>query len=255
MVGIRVDGQEVSVETLLRRMRARGMDQVLDELITEQLVEREAEEMGLQMFQMEVQVAANHFREKHRLLKSEDMRAWLAKRQITASDWQAMLEHDVLVQQLKLAKFANDVDRYFAENRLSLDRAIIGRIVVDSEGLASELVLQLREEGAVFEEMARRFSVQESTRLQGGYVGPVSRKDLGATVAPSIFGGKPGSIVGPTKSGKHFHILRLIELRPALLDEAMRQQILDMLFGEWLAAAKAKASIEIPQLQRVVAAI
>jgi len=220
--------------------------QFVEDAIEAMLISEAASQRGIHVSRDEVQEAANAFRERNNLLKAQDAIQWLEVRGVTVSEWQGWLEEQELIAKFKKAVFEPKVDTFFAEHKLDFDHATIGRIAAPSESLANELLLQIREEGAVFEEVARKHSVEKSTKDVGGYVGRVTRRDLVAAASSAVFGGKEGSVHGPFKAGKDYHIFRVIALHPATLDDATREQIKSRMFKEWLANARAKAAIEIP---------
>lgn len=252
---VRVNGDTIELHALIKRARARNQMQFLDDAINAAIIREAARQLEISVSKDEAQEAANEFREKHNLLKAENAIRWLEERGLTVSDWQATLVEDVLVAKFKQAKFGQKIESYFAEHKLSFDRATIGRITCGSEELASELLLQIREEGAVFEEVARKYSTDKKTRDTGGYVGKITRKDLPAAASSAVFGGKTGSAHGPFKIGKEFHALRVISLHPAHLDDETREEIMDRMFSEWLEDARAKAKIEIPLFDGVPAVV
>jgi parvulin-like peptidyl-prolyl isomerase len=252
---IKVNAETIRLHSLMQRARMRGQAQFVDEAINAALVLEAAREMGISVSRDDAQQAANEFRAKHSLLKAQDAIRWLEDRGMTVTDWQNALEEDVLIAKFKQARFGSKVDVHFAEHKLQFDHSTIGRIATTNENLASELLLQIREEGAVFEDIARKFSSDLNTRETGGYVGKVRRKDLGPAASSAVFGGKPGSVHGPFKVGKEFHVLRVIELHPAELDSETRKEVLDRLFNDWLADMRAKSNIEIPLYDSIPAVV
>lgn len=243
---IRINGETIGLSELLARARARGQTRFVDEAINVALLKDAAHQLDIAVSKEEAQGAANAFREKHQLLKAEDAMRWLNEKGLTVNDWQNMLEEDVLIAKFKTARFESKVPTFFAEHKLDFDRATIGRIIATNESLANELVLQIREEGAVFEDVARKHSIDPLTREVGGYFGKVRRKDLVAAASSAVFGGSAGSVHGPFKVGKEWHIFRTISLHPATLDHETREQIKDRMFNDWLADTRKKAHIELP---------
>jgi parvulin-like peptidyl-prolyl isomerase len=246
MTAVTVNGEAISLRALVQRARAHDQIKFVEDAITIALVREAARQLEIVVTKTEAQQAANEFREKHNLVKAEDAIRWLTERGLTVIDWQNALEEDVLVAKFKKIRFGPKVASYFAEHKLSFDCATIGRIVVATEGLGSELMLQLREEGAVFEDLARQYSTDRKTKEHGGYVGRVTRKGLGPVASAAVFGAKAGSFEGPFKVGKEFQVLRVIELHPAILDEGTRRIVEDRMFEDWLSEAREKATVEIP---------
>jgi parvulin-like peptidyl-prolyl isomerase len=234
----------------MQRALMRDKAQFLEDAIRGALIRHGAAEHGIAASRNELQSAANAFREKHRLLKAENMMQWLEDRRLSVTDWQGVVEEEVLAEKIKLTLFRPKVATYFAEHKLEFDVASIGRILVANEGLARELILQLIEEGASFEDLARRHSTDSKTKDLGGYAGRVTRKDLGPAASSAVFGAQAKATLGPFRSGKDVHIYRVIELHPSVLDDATQERIENVLFEEWLNKAREAAGVEIPLLDR-----
>ncbi len=251
----KVNGEVLSLRELVTRARARNQTQFVEDSITAALVRDAARQLGIEVTKAEAQQAANEFREKNGLVKAEDAIRWLNERGLTVHDWQDVLQEDVLLAKFKKARFGAKVPSYFAEHKLEFDCATIGRIIVSSEGLGSEILLQLREEGAVFEDMARQYSTDGRTKDHGGYVGRVTRKNLGSIASSAVFGATAGTFQGPFRVGKEFHVLRVIDLQPALLDEETRIEVENRMFAAWLADTREKANVEIPLFEATHAVV
>ena len=157
-----------------------------------------------------------------------------------------MMAADALLAKFKEVRFGPQAAQYFAENRLDFESALISRIHLSGEDLGRELVLQLREEDASFSDLAKLHSEDPKSKLQGGFIGRVVRKDLAAVVSSAVFGGKPGDILGPFKIGKAFQIVRVEALTPAKLTPEARDTAIEALYKEWLDETRPKVSIEIP---------
>ncbi|MGB3137212.1 MAG: hypothetical protein WBB18_10455 [Nodosilinea sp.] len=62
----------------------------------------------------------------------------------------------------------------------------------------------------------------------------MSRWQLKPDVAARVFGANLKETIGPLPSEENFELLMVEEFIQAELTPAIRQQILDQLFGEWL---------------------
>lgn len=144
----------------------------------------------------------------------EACRAWALGR------WEPALEREFLARQ----------DRYhllrYSQLRLT------------DKDLAHELGFQLREKEADFPELNFRHG-QAPERKRGGLMPDLPP----AAIPPPIYGIlrtlRPGQVVGPLRMGKEFVLLRLEASTPAVLDEAMRERLLQDLLEEWMAQGDA----------------
>ena len=174
---------------------------------------------------------------------------WLAEKHLTFEAWESLLEQSLIRQKLRETLTAGKVEQHFVENRLAFDSASISRLIVNDEGVARELRAQIVEEGADFHSLARSFSMDEATKLAGGYVGLVTRAGLEAAVEAAIFGAQPGKIIGPVKTDEGWQLIKLESLHPATLDDTLRETLKAQLFDEWLSERRRKAQISIPLLE------
>jgi parvulin-like peptidyl-prolyl isomerase len=101
-------------------------------------------------------------------------------------------------------------------------------------------------EGADFFSLARQYSIDESTRLAGGFVGRIERTQLPQAIAAHAFGAIPGTIAGPFEIDKKFYVVKIEEVYPAELNEATRARIEGILFEEWLSLRRKQANVQIP---------
>ena len=104
------------------------------------------------------------------------------------------------------------VEPYFAQHTLAFDEAEICWIFHTDKGVIDEVNLQIREDGADFYAMARRFSQDAHTRLGSGFLGRVRRKQLPKGIAARVFVASPGEIFGPEKVSKGFALYLVQEL-------------------------------------------
>jgi peptidyl-prolyl cis-trans isomerase C len=94
------------------------------------------------------------------------------------------------------------------------ERRRLRNIVVASRGDAGRLLRQLRR-GADFAELARRHSLDASTRAEGGGLGLVGAADLDAAYARTAFAGPAGTAFGPVHTASGWNVGRVEEIVPA----------------------------------------
>ena len=250
-IALEVNGEEVSLAEVLRLAKLTGELRFIRDALDAALIRQVARERRLEASDDELQQAADDFRIAHELHTAEATENWLAEKYLTFEAWEALLERNLIRQKLREALTAGKVEQHFVENRLSFDSASISRIVVSDEGVARELRAQIVEEGADFHSLARSFSMDETTKLAGGYVGLVTRAGLEAAVEAAIFGAQPGKIIGPVKTDEGWQLIKLESLHPATLDDTLRETLKSQLFDEWLSERRRKAQISIPLLEEM----
>lgn len=145
---------------------------------------------------------------------SEACRAWALDR------WEPALEREFLARQ----------DRYHLLRYSQLRLA--------DKDLAQELGFQLREKEADFPELNFRHG-QAPERKRGGLMPDLPVAAIPAAISGILRGLRPGQVVGPLRMGQEFLLLRLEASTPAVLDGAMREQLLLDLLEEWMAQGDA----------------
>ena len=99
-------------------------------------------------------------------------------------------------------------------------------ILVQDEKTAKEVLQQLKA-GKKFEELARKYSQDESNKLKGGDLGWATKDMYDPAFGNAAFAlKKPGELSGPVKSSFGWHIIQLLERdekRPLTAEQ--RQQL------------------------------
>lgn len=132
------------------------------------------------------------------------------------------------------ALFGQQVETYFAQNKVQYEQAILYRIVVPYRPLAQELFYQIEEEEISFFEAAHLYDIDEQRRLACGFEGKLSRWQLKPEVAAQVFGARPRELIGLIQTDAGFELLMVEDFMAAELTPETRQEILTHLFNEWL---------------------
>jgi parvulin-like peptidyl-prolyl isomerase len=67
-----------------------------------------------------------------------------------------------------------------------------------------------------------------------GLAVPLSQGELPDELSDAIQANRPGDVIGPLLIGDRWYIFRVEAFQPAELDEALKAQLKDELFEEWL---------------------
>jgi parvulin-like peptidyl-prolyl isomerase len=238
-----IDGVGLGIGELAQSIELRaGLQALVEQAIERRLVAAEIERRGLRVEALEVQGVVDAWRAERGLQRSEDTLQWLGARGLTPEALAA--EGLWLARRACLRReLARGTEQYFAEHRTAFDSAVIERIEVKEEAVAGELAVELEEEEASFEELARRCSVDAETARRGGFVGTVHRGELPAALTPAVFGARAGQIVGPLQVDGRWVLVRVIAVEAAVLDALTRQQIEERLYRDWLSAARALVDV------------
>lgn len=99
---------------------------------------------------------------------------------------------------------------FIAADRKVIDEALDARAKAKAESILAEL-----EGGARFEVLARKWSQDESNRNRGGNLGFFGRGRMVKEFEEAAFGAKVGELVGPVKTQFGYHIIQVLEKKPA----------------------------------------
>ncbi len=208
-----VDGREIREADFMELVQSigqnamqfqspQGQKQLIDELVTQELLYSEAKELKLDEEEEYVQ-ALEHMQAT--LLKQYAMRNLLSKITVTPEE----------------------VKTYFMAHRdafIKPESAKASHILVDSEEKAKEILAEIKD-GLDFTEAAKKYSSCPSAS-QGGDLGEFTRGRMVPEFEAATFAMQVGEISEPVKTQFGYHIIKLDELlpeQPAKLEDIENQ--------------------------------
>ncbi|MDA0838031.1 MAG: peptidylprolyl isomerase [Planctomycetota bacterium] len=231
-----VGDRSVTLGDLLVRIKATNNEGIIDQTVDAVVVRKCAEEMGISVSEEELQNAADEFRRKAGLVAATETNEWLESKGLTVDDFEKWMEDDLF--RLKLRKEVcteEKLRKLFTEHLLGFEKARIAVIVLDDEGVASELADQLEEGEAEFPVLAEKYSTHKETAQKSGYWGRVSRDALPGPVELAVFADDVPEIVGPVAAEEKFYLIRILEPKKADLDDPVtRKTCTDLVFEDFL---------------------
>ena len=201
----------------------------LDELILERLQLRIAERLGLRVSNNVVDRTIESIARRNNATVA-DLAHSLESGGIPFSDFRRRIHTDLVVENLRRREILNrirvsdaEVDRFLAQPDQAPaqgDEYLLRHILVSGANdpaaarATAEDILRRLEAGESFENLARRHS-SDGRAAEGGMLGWRSTAAL-----PSLFAGivprlEPGETSGIIESPSGFHIVRLVDVRPA----------------------------------------
>lgn len=247
VAALQIDERSYSLATVLRSSVMQGSFGAIDDYISHALVTSFAEENGIAVGQEEIQEAVNEWRVMNGLYQASDVANWLTERALSMADLAEFARMNALKERVRQHVTAGKAERYFTEYRSLFEAVALSQIVVNERGLARELRFKALE-GAPFYTLVRAYSIDESSRLAGGYIGRKERAQLPKAIEAQAFGAAPGTIAGPLEIEKKFYVIKVEEVYPAELNGDTRARIERILFDEWLAARCKEANVCKPAL-------
>jgi parvulin-like peptidyl-prolyl isomerase len=210
--------------------------EVCNNVLYQKIINTAAQERDIKITEAEIQIEADRLRYEKRLVKASDTIAWLVDQLVLSEDWEAGILDSLLSKKLAVSLFSKDVEKYFLENQLDYDQVLLYQIVVSNKQLAQEIYYQIEEGEISFYEAAHIYDIDQRRRNQCGYEGKFYRWSLKPDVAAVVFNTTPGDLIGPLIIDKVNYILMVKEFIPAELTDERREEIINKMFKEWLAA-------------------
>jgi parvulin-like peptidyl-prolyl isomerase len=209
--------------------------EIYRQILCQRIVEQAAQARGLIVTPEEIQAEADRRRHDLQLEKAADALNWLTEQMITVDEWESGLGDRLLTQKLQTTLFAQDVDGFFAQNRLDFEQVLLYQIIVPYEQLAQEIFYQIEEREISFYEAAHLYDIDERRRDQCGYEGRLYRWTLKPEMGAAIFAAEARQLIQPIQDEQGYHLLIVEEFIPATLTEVIRQEIQQRMFQDWLA--------------------
>ncbi len=214
--------------------------EILDNLISEQLLLQEAEGLGLKADQEQIDSAVVSAVESDReRMGPEGFTAELANEGITEADLRSryaaearkeMLRRQLLQKEVvaKVSVTDAQAEQHFRDNKEKIGMRPRALRVLDLfvrttpdtliEATHRKRALEIRREidgGLSFEDAAKRYSDDEKTREEGGLLGRFGPGDLGdRTFESAAFTGAPGVVIGPLRTNLGYHLIKVVDRDP-----------------------------------------
>ncbi len=205
----------------------------LDTLIGRELLAQEAARQGLEVTRAEVSEALDRVRAQ--LSEGQSMEAALEAQGMTQADLEANLIREMRINRMVEritadvpAPDASAVERFYAENpdefdvpeTVSVRHILVGVLPTDTDRVRqvrrrkAESLRRQVASGEGFAELAEMHS-DDASRVNGGELGFVARTQVLPAFAEAVFALEPG-VVGPVvESPAGFHVVEVLERRPA----------------------------------------
>lgn len=229
-----VDPGDTSQANQLRR-------EILDNLVSEQLLKQEAEAQGLKVDEEQIKQAVEEgIRADRERLGEEGFLSQLAAEGLTETELRAIYSEDLrneflrrqLIQREVFSKISitdAQVERHFQENREKIGKKpralrvldLFMRTMPDSaiektyRRRAEEVYDELKA-GLSFEEAVRRYSDDSRSAEQGGMLGRFAPGDLGdRSFEQAAFENPIGTVSEPIRTNLGYHLMEVVDRDPS----------------------------------------
>jgi len=190
-------------------------------------------------------LAKRRFCEELGLNGDQGLEAFRCDQMLSTEDLQTRIELPLRVEQYSKRHFRGKAESRFLERKSYLDQVVYSLIRIPEQGLALELYLQLKEEGASFSELAASYSDghEASTR---GVIGPCPLGQAHPALVERLRTAVIGEVSEPFQIEHWWIIYRVESFTPSVFDDTMAAQMAN----ELLEAHIAQLSDEIMQQLR-----
>ena len=176
--------------------------------------------------------ACQQFYQERGLTTEVQQQEWRSHYSLSQTEVEKLATRSLRIEKLKQAMWGHKLQSYFLERKDDLDQVIYSLLRTQDQDLAQELYFRIHEREQPFAELARQYSEGTETET-GGLLGRVELGTLHLKLA-TLLRTLPSGQVETLVLGNWYMLVRLEKRIPALLDEAMRQRLLQEKFEAWL---------------------
>ncbi len=213
-----VNNQSISRADFDRKLESTPVaKQVLTQMIQQDLIDQYAANNKIQVSQAEIDKQESDIKSKYPPGQFEQI---LKNQGLTEQDVQNILKERLVLNkavapQVKVS--ATDVKAYFDKNHALYDKPaqVQARHILVADPKTAQTVLAKLKAGGSWDQLAKQYSTDPSTKDKGGELGWFGRGQMVPQFQDAAFAAKPGQIVGPVKSPFGYHVIQVEGKRAA----------------------------------------
>ncbi|GAC1442761.1 MAG: peptidylprolyl isomerase [Vulcanimicrobiaceae bacterium] len=229
----------------------------LNQLVQSALIDQYATDNHIEIADADVAKKEEDIKSKYPPGQFEQI---LKTQNLTEDDVKKILRQQLVVEKAVGAntKITDaQISAYLAKNHATLDTAEQVRarhILVPDAGKAGEVETKLKS-GTKFEELAKQYSTDPSSKDKGGELGFFAKGQMVPAFQNAAFSQKIGAVGPPVKSPFGYHIIEVEEKKPATkatlansrdkIAALLKSQTQQQQIPQFLAGLRSKAKIEI----------
>lgn len=227
------DDATLTLGQALRYLESSGkLESFLWEILCQHVIEQELITQQVTINPDVIDQVVMDFRLENQLTDYESFQAWLASEGIDSATFRGQIAYNLKLERLKATVTQPNIQEYFIERKLFLDKVVLSRLVVETKALAQELKSQIVEDGVRFEQLVQEYSVAED-RIFNGMMGAISRGSMPDILRSAVDLANPGDLLEPLEIDSLWYLVRVEKFLSAALDE-VKQELEVELFEQWL---------------------
>lgn len=235
----KVGDREITKDALYEKLVATSGAATLDVMISNEVVDQEAEKAKVEVTQEEIDAEMAVYEEQYGGV--EGLEEALASSGMSIADLEEEMKTYLKVEKI----IGPDIDitdeqmsTYFEENKESFEQGSkveASHILVETQKKADEVKSKL-DNGSDFAELAAEYSIDESNAENGGELGEFGAGEMAPEFEEAAFSMEADEISEPVETDYGFHIIQVTsktEAKEATLEDS-KEQIKEILFDEAL---------------------
>ncbi len=197
--------------------------QVMQFLISAEWIQQEADARGIKSSDKEVQKEFQD-QKKQSFPKEKDYQEFLKTSGQTEEDLLFRVKLDVLSNQVR-EKIVEGKDKvsdkeitdYYNKNKTRFatpETRDLNVVLTEKEGDAKKAQAEL-EDGKSFKEVAKKYSIDEASKSQGGKLPAVAKGQQEKALDEAVFKAKKGELTGPVKTQFGYYVFEVTDVKKA----------------------------------------
>lgn len=252
-----VNGEKITKDELNTKLTEMYGADTLDSLITNKVIEMEADKQKVKVTGNEIDEELTKLQESY---GGEDaFAAALEQNKVSIDRIREDIQTYLLAEKMikpSIKVTEEEMKTYFEENKESFDQkeqVKASHILVEDEATAKKVKKEL-ESGKDFAELAKEYSTDASNAAKGGDLGYFGKGEMAKEFEEAAFGMKVGEVSAPVKTDFGYHIIKVADKKAAktAVFEEHKEEIKESLFDQkiqteypnWLEKKKADYKIK-----------
>lgn len=253
-----VNGQGISRADLDRKLESSSAaKQALTQMVQQTLIDQYARDKKVDVTPAEIAKRRDEIKAKYPPGQFDTL---IKQQGYTEQDVQNIIKGSLVLEKAVAPQVHvsdADIKAYFDKNHAVFDKPeqVRARHILVADQNTANMVMAKLKGGAKFEDLAKQYSTDPSSKDKGGELGFFGRGQMVPQFQDAAFGAKAGQVVGPVKSPFGYHIIQVEEKKPAThaslasthdqIKQTLTQQQLNQAEPVFVQQLRTNAKIEI----------